>query len=203
MLTLSNRNQILIGAVLALLLIATRGQHFATLHNLPGASWAVFFLVGVYVRPMWVLQAMLVFVWGLDFAPHMLSGASLAEIVNGGQAFCLTPAYVFLLPAYAALWLAGRWYARRYRFESRTLLPLGAAALAGAAVCELLSSGGFYFFSGRFAEPTLAEIATRLATYFPKYLQSLAFYVGIATVVHGLFGLVHGAYTTHKVTAAR
>lgn len=202
MLTLSNRNQILIGAVLALLLIATRGQHFATLHNLPGASWAVFFLAGIYLRPMWILPALLAFVWGLDFAPHLLSGASLAEIVNGGRAFCLTPAYVFLLPAYGALWFAGRWYAHQYRFEWRTLLPLGAAALAGAAVCELFSSGGFYFFSGRFAEPTLAEFAGRLVTYFPRYLQSMAFYVGIAAVVHALFGLVRGAHT-HKITTAR
>lgn len=220
MLTLSNRNQILsrsrhpasrdtrtslcvVGAVLALLLIATRGQHFATLHSLPGASWAVFFLAGVYLRPVWVLPALLAFVWGLDFTPHLLSGASLAEIMNGGQAFCLTPAYVFLLPAYAALWFAGRWYAGRHRFAWQTLLPLLAATFAGAAVCELFSSGGFYFFSGRFAEPTLAEFVGRLVTYFPRYLQSLAFYVGIAAVVHALFGLVRGANTSDKVTAAR
>jgi len=203
MLTLSNRNQILIGAVLALLLIATRGQHFATLHSLPGASWAVFFLAGVYLRPMWILPALLAFVWGLDFTPHLLSGASLAEIMNGGQAFCLTPAYIFLLPAYAALWFGGRWYAGQHRFAWHTLPPLVAAAFAGAAVCELFSSGGFYFFSGRFAEPTVAEFAGRLMTYFPRYLQSLAFYVGIAAVVHALFGLARGANTTDKVTAAR
>lgn len=203
MLTLSNRNQILIGVVLALLLIATRGQHFATLNSLPGASWAVFFLGGVYLRPMWILPAMLAFVWGLDFTPHLLSGASLAEIVNGGQAFCLTPAYFFLLPAYGTLWFAGRWYAGQYCFEWRTLLPLGVAALIGAAVCQLFSSGGFYFFSGRFAEPSLAEFAGRLATYFPMYLQSLALYVSIAAVVHALFGLACGANTSDKVTAAR
>jgi hypothetical protein len=202
MLTVSNRNQILIGAVLALLLIATRGQHFATLHSLPGASWAVFFLAGVYLRPMWILPALLAFVWGLDFTPHLLSGASLAEIVNGGQAFCLTPAYVFLLPAYAALWFAGRWYAGRYYFEWRTLLPLGAALLVGAAVCELLSSGGFYFFSGHFAEPTVAGFGARLVKYFPLYLQSLAFYVGITAFAHALFGLVHGAAQGHRAKAA-
>jgi hypothetical protein len=203
MLTLSNRNQILIGAVLALLLITTRNQHFATLHSLPGASWAVFFLAGIYLRPVWVLPALLAFAWGLDFAPHLLSGASLAEIVGGGKAFCLSPAYFFLLPAYGALWFAGRWYAGKYRFEWRTLLPLGAAALVGAALCELFSSGGFYFLSGRFAEPSLAEFTGRLVTYFPGYLQSLAFYVGIAAVVHALFGLVRGANTSNSVTAAR
>ncbi len=202
MLTLSNRNQILIGAVLALLLIATRGQHFATLHSLPGATWAVFFLAGIYLRPLRILPAMLVFVWGLDFTPHLLGGATLAEIVGGGQAFCLTPAYLFLLPAYTALWFAGRWYARRYRFEWRTLLPLTAAAFAGAAVCELFSSGGFYFFSGRFNDPTFAEFGARLVKYFPGDLQSLAFYVGIASTVHALFGFAGGTNHVRKTTAA-
>jgi hypothetical protein len=203
MLTLSNRNQILIGAVMALLLIATRSQHFATLHNLPGASWAVFLLAGVYLRSVWVLPAMLSFVWGLDFAPYWLGGASLKQIVSGSQAFCLTPAYFFLLPAYVALWFAGRWYARRYQFEWRTLLPLGAAALVGSALCEVFSSGGFYLFSGRFAEPTLAEFGARLMTYFPSDLQSLTFYVGIATVVHTLLTLARGAKASHKVIATR
>ncbi len=198
MLTLSNRNQIVVGLALAAALTLTRGQHFATLHSLPDASWAVFFLAGVYLRPAWVLPAMLAFVWGLDFTPHLLSGASLAEIVRGDEAFCLTRAYFFLWPAYAALWFAGRWYAGRHRFAWRTLLPLTAAAFAGAAVCELFSSGGFYFFSGRFAEPTFTEFARRSLMYFPRYLQSLAFYLGIVAVVHALFALARGVNTTHR-----
>lgn len=189
MLTLSGRNQLVIGIALAALMAATRGQHFATLHSLPGASWAVFFLAAVYLRPAWTFPALFAFVWGLDFAPHLLSGASLAEILNGGKAFCLTPAYFFLLPAYGALWLAGRWYAAHHRFAWATLVPLAAAVLAGAAACELFSSGGFYFFSGRFAEPTLIEFGARLAKYFPSYLGSLAFYVGIAAAVHTLLVL--------------
>ncbi len=184
MLTLSTRNQLVIGTVLAMLVVATRGQHFATLHSLPGASWAVFFLAGVYLRPLWALPGLLALTWVLDFAAYTWGGAS---------GFCLTPAYVFLLPAYSALWFAGRWYARRHCFTWRTLLPLGAAMLAGAAVCELFSSGGFYFFSGRFAEPNLAEFGVRLVKYFPSYLGSLAFYVAISATVHALLGLTRNS----------
>jgi len=191
MLTLSTRNQIVIGVALALLMIATRSQHFATLAHLPGASWAVFFLAGVYLRPAWALPGLLALTWGLDFAAFTWGGAS---------GFCLTPAYVFLLPAYGALWLAGRWYAKRHHFELRTLVPLAGAVLVGAAICELFSSGGFYFFSGRFAEPTFAEFGTRLVKYFPSYLQSLAFYVGISAVVHTLFAFARGA-SSHGKTA--
>lgn len=192
MLTLSARHQAAIGLGLAALLIATRGQHFATLHSLPGATWAVFFLAGTYLRPLWALPALLALTWALDFAAFTWGGAS---------GFCLTPAYVFLLPAYTSLWLAGRWYATRYRFAWVTLAPLAVAAVIGAAVCELFSSGGFYFFSGRFAEPTFAEFGARLAKYFPSYLQSVGFYVGIAAVVHALFGLAHGATRDRNATS--
>ncbi len=197
--TLSTRNQALIGAVLVLFLAATRGQHFATAWHLPDASWAVFFLAGVYLRPAWVLPALLALVWGLDFLPYLRDGASLAEVIGGGRAFCLTPAYFFLLPAYGALWLAGRWYARRHRFQWRTLLPLLGAVFVGALVSELFSSGGFYFFSGRFDEPTLAEFGARLERYFPASLGSMAFYVGIAAAIHALLGLAAGAHRLHKV----
>ncbi|PCH60989.1 MAG: hypothetical protein COC05_02495 [Gammaproteobacteria bacterium] len=189
MLTLATRNQFIIGTVLVLLVVATRGQHFATLHSLPGASWAAFFLTGVYLRPRWALPGLLALTWGLDFAAYTWGGAS---------GFCLTPAYVFLLPAYSALWLAGHWSAGRYRFEWHTLLPLGAAMLVGATVCELFSSGGFYFFSGRFMDPTFAEFGARLVKYFPPSLQSVAFYVAIAAVVHMLFGLASSASRPRK-----
>ena len=175
MLTLNARNQILIGLGLASLLLITRGQHFATVHSLPSAAWAVFFLAGVYLRPAWALVALLAGTWLLDFAAFRFGGAS---------SFCLTPAYVFLLPAYTALWLAGRWYARRHRFAWPTLLPLGAAVVTGALVCELFSSGGFYWFSGRFAGPSWAEFGARLVRYFPTFLGAMAFYVGIAAAMH-------------------
>lgn len=191
MLTLSVRNQLFVGIALATLLIATRGQHFATLHSLPGASWAVFFLAGVYLRPAWALPALLGLAGLLDFAAFTGGGAS---------AFCLTPAYVFLLPAYTSLWLAGRWYAARYRFAWTTLAPLAASVLVGAAVCELLSSGGFYFFSGRFNEPTLAEFGARLMKYFPSYLGSLAFYVGTAAAVHTVLALAREAEPAPRST---
>ncbi|WP_428606687.1 hypothetical protein [Sedimenticola sp.] len=191
-LTLSNNNQLLIGMVLVLLIIATRGHHFATLQNLPGATWACFFLAGVYLRPVWVLPGLFALAGLLDYA---------AITWGGVNAFCVTPAYLLLLPAYGALWTAGRWYAGRHRFAWCTLLPLIGAALVGATVCELFSSGGFYFFSGRFAEPTLTEFGVRLLRYFPAYLQSLAFYLGVAAVVHLLFGLVRGAPSSHHLDA--
>lgn len=176
---LSPRQQLTIAAVLGLFVLFTRSQHFAGLHNLPGASWAAFFLAGVYLRPTWALPALLGLVWLLDFA---------AFAWGGGSGFCLTRAYAFLLPAYAALWSTGRWYARRHRFALPTLMPLGTAVLVGAVVAELFSSGGFYFFSGRFPSPSLAGFGDRLMQYFPPMLQGLAYYVVIVVLVHVALG---------------
>lgn len=191
MLTLSTRNQIIIGLVLAIMMAATRGHHFATLAHLPGASWAVFFLAGLYLRSSWSLPGFLVLTWLMDFASFTW---------GGGSGYCLTQAYAFLLPAYGALWLSGHWYANQYHFELRTLLPLMAAVLVGSAVCESFSSGGFYFFSGRFVDPNFTELGERLIKYYPSYLQSLAFYVGIAAVVHTIFALAFDTASQKKST---
>lgn len=178
---LSVRQQGLIGLALVLLMIVTRGYHFASLHNLPGASWAIFFIAGVYLRPLWVLAGLFALTWVIDFSAYAW---------GSGSRFCFSSAYVFLLPAYSALWLAGRWYARHYQFAWRSLLALLASVLLGAFVCEIFSSGGFYFFSGRFTDPTLTEFAGRLARYFPGYLQSLAFYVGITAMIHSMIVVI-------------
>lgn len=169
------RHQILIGIVLLALMILTRSAHFATLHSLPGASWAVFFLAGVYLSSIWGLPLFLGAAWGLDFAAFQF---------GNGSNFCLTGAYVALLPAYAALWFAGRWYSARHRFAWSGLPLLAVSAFLGALVCDLISSGSFYFFSGRFAEPTLAGFLPRIVEYFPPYLMSLSFWVGLAAVAH-------------------
>lgn len=180
---LSRNHQILIGLVLAALMIATRGHHFASITHLPSASWAVFFLAGVYLRPAWAFAGLLALAGGLDYAAVTWGGVS---------NFCVSPAYPFLLPAYGSLWLAGRWFAKRYSFSMQALPTLGASLLGGSVLAELFSSGGFYFFSGRYVETSLAEFGARLVKYFPHALESLAFWMGIAIVIHVAFAFARG-----------
>lgn len=190
MLTLSTRNQITIGIVLALFMVVTRGHHFASLQNLlPGASWAIFFLAGVYLRSIWPLLAFFALSWWLDLAAFTWGGAS---------DYCLTPAYFFLLPAYTSLWLSGRWYALQHQFAWRTFIPLSISIIAGLVLCELLSSGGFYFFSGRFEETTFIELSERLIKFFPMYIESFLFYVGIALITHVAFALTNRQVKSHS-----
>ncbi|TCS73946.1 hypothetical protein EDC61_101168 [Sulfuritortus calidifontis] len=174
---ISSRNQLFIGLGLAALMALTRSHHFAGLHHLPEASWAVFFLAGVYLSRGWVFPVLCLEAAVVDY---------LAIVYGGTSGFCVSPAYAMLVPAYGALWLAGRWYARHHREAVATLMPLAGSMLVGAVLAELFSSGGFYLFSGYFAAPSLAEFAARVARYFPAYLGALALYVGIAALAHGL-----------------
>ncbi|THJ21932.1 MAG: hypothetical protein CAF44_007615 [Nitrospira sp. CG24D] len=179
----SPRTQIVIGIALATLMAVTRGHHFGTLEHLPSASWAVFFLAGHYLSSRWVFPALLAEAALLDVA---------AVTWGGVDNFCVSPAYGFLLPAYGVLWGAGRWYAARHRENVVTLLPLAVSLVLGAALCEVISSGGFYFFSGRFEQTNLTQFATRLVEYFPGAFSAVLFYVGIAGGIHTLFSVAGG-----------
>lgn len=183
MLTLSKNNQIIIGIVLAALIYITRADHFATLNNLPAASLAVFFLAGFYLRSNWAFVALIALCVGIDFY---------AITAGGVNSFCVTPAYGFLLPAYGVLWIAGRWFNTKYSFTSKAIMPLLTSVAVSALVSELLSSGGFYFLSGRFVNPTLAAFGERLVRYFPQQLEGIGFWLGAALLTHIVFALANG-----------
>jgi hypothetical protein len=176
--TPDHRKQVGIAAILAILVAATHGHHFASALHLPPATWAAFFLAGFYVKRAWVFAALLAEIVLIDYV---------AVTTGGVSAFCLSPAYGFLLPAYGALWLSGHWYATRYRVALNTLPALATSLLAGVMLAEVFSSGGFYFFSGRFADTNLAEFGSRLLMYFPYSLQSFVFWMSVAMIVHAAF----------------
>lgn len=167
MMTTSPRVQIVLGITLATLMAATRGHHFGALEYLPTASWAVFFLAGIYLPSRWIFPAFLAEAALLDFA---------AITWEGADSVCVSPAYGFLLPAYGMLWGAGRWYAARHRERAATLLPLALSVFVGTALCELISSGSFYFFSGRFEQTSLIQFASLREVLPMVFLSSLVLY---------------------------
>lgn len=168
---LSTRAQLLIGLALAALLAMTRGHHFASLDHLPSASWAVFFLAGIFLRSRWAFAALFLEAVALDFG----------ALANGAVSdWCLSPAYWLLLPAYGALWLGGRLFVAR---AEQGVTHLAVTLLVSAFVAHLISSGGFYFFSGRYPEPTLAAFVERIGWYFPRSLANMALYVSLAAIL--------------------
>ena len=175
MLNLTTRQQIFIGFALVVMMLLTRSHHWASIHALPDASWAIFFLLGVYVRALWVVPVLIAASVIIDYAAITWGGVS---------DFCVSPAYWLLIPAYAVLFAGGRFYARGHRLSLMGLLRLMGVALAVVVVAELLTSGGFYFFSGRFADPTLVGLIPRLEKYVPPMLSTFALYLGVAVAVH-------------------
>lgn len=175
MLNLTTRQQIFIGFALVVMMLLTRSHHWASIHSLPDASWAIFFLLGVYVRALWVVPALIAASVVIDYVAITWGGVS---------DFCVSPAYWLLIPAYAVLFAGGRFYAQGHRLSLMGLFRLMGVALVVVAVAQLLTTGGFYFFSGRFDEPTLAGLILRLEKYFPPMLGTFALYLGVAVVVH-------------------
>ena len=65
MLTLSSKQQWGIGGVLLLVMLATRSH---MVDHLQDASWAVFLLLGFYVRPLWAYALFWVAGFAVDYA---------------------------------------------------------------------------------------------------------------------------------------
>jgi hypothetical protein len=173
--TTQYRAQILIGLALAALMAATRGQEFAPLgQHLPDASLAAFFLAGFYLRPAWVCGALFALATVIDVTAIGWGGVS---------AYCLSPAYWLLVPAYATVWGAGRWYRTLHRPDLSTLPRLGALLIGAGVVAEAFASGGFYLFSGHF-EPSLVGFGYSLVSYLPGTLVALFAYVAVGAIAH-------------------
>lgn len=174
---LAQRDQLWVGLGLIVLLALTRGQHFASVDHLPSASWAVFFLAGVFLRPLWSFPLLFLEAVLLDVTYYGWTGA---------PAHCITPAYGMLVPAYATLWYAGRIYARLHQDRLSTLGPLLLCLLASAFISNLFSSGGYYFLSGNFETTSLAGLWGRIEQYFPSKLPALLGYTGFAAMLYTL-----------------
>jgi hypothetical protein len=171
-----SRARILIGLALAALMAATRGQQFAPLaHHLPDASLAVFFLAGLYLRSTWGFPALFGLATIIDLMAIGWGGVS---------GYCMTPAYWMLVPAYGLVWGLGRWSAGRIELSKASLPLLFGVLVLGGVLAEVFASGGFYVFSGRFADLSLVELLGRFATYMPATLVHLTGYVGLAALAH-------------------
>lgn len=172
MFALSAKNQWLVGGILLLAMLATRAH---VTDHLVDASWAVFFLAGFYLRRLPVFGVFMATAVAIDYVAISAFGVS---------SFCVSSAYVALLPAYATLFAAGRWFAGHYRENLSALLPLALSVLVGVVVCEVISSGSFYFLSERLAATSLGGFADELVKYLPYSLSMTSVYVGMAALVH-------------------
>ena len=162
-------------ALLAGIMLATRFHHFGAVTHLPDASLAVFFLTGFYLRRAIYTVPLMLLAGGIDY---------LATQHMGVSDYCISPAYGFLIPTYAAMWFGGRWYAGRHSLAASSLAPLAFALLIGGSLAFLISNGGFYLFSGRYPDMNWGEYMQRVSMYYLPYMSGMVFYVALAALAH-------------------
>lgn len=172
-----NTRKLAIFAALVLLLGLTRGNHFALTADLPSASTAVFLLAGFFLGGLVSFVALLGQAFGMD----------LWAVSQGHMdyAACFNQAYGFLLPAYGALWLGGRWLARRYEANVMMLAKTALVTFVSATVAFLISKTSFYFLSGLY-EISISGYAEKLAGSYIGYMAVPLMYVALTAVVYAL-----------------
>ncbi|MEQ1890751.1 MAG: hypothetical protein ABL951_16490, partial [Alphaproteobacteria bacterium] len=130
---------------------------------------------GFYLRRAVYLIPLLMLAGGIDYAATQHMGVS---------DYCLSPAYPFLIPTYAAMWYGGRWYAARHSMSVTSLAPLTAALMTSASVAFVISNYSFYLFSDRYPDWSWAEYNALVASYYVPYMSVTVFFVALAALAH-------------------
>lgn len=181
-----NSNQtrnIVIFAVLAALMAATRMHHFGNALHLPDASLSVFLLTGIFISSPWVFAWLLLEAGALDYVAINFMGIS---------EWCVTPAYFFLIPTYAILWFAGRYYARIHRHSLQSLGAFTGISFVALNLAFAVSNGSFYLFSGRYQDTSVAEYSANMMPFYFPYLSGGLLYLACAVMLYAAF-----AFRTH------
>lgn len=168
---------IAITITLAALMAATRMHHFGSPLHLPDASLAVFLLAGFFVASPLFFAGLLLEAAALDYVAVSQLGVS---------DWCVTPAYWFLIPTYAVLWLAGRYYTRKHQYSLGSLAIFSALAIAALSVAFLMSNLSFYWLSGRYPDMGMVEYLAAIAEYYIPYLSGGLLYLGCAVALYAV-----------------
>lgn len=187
--SMSSRHTLAMFGLLAALMAATRSHHFATALHMPDASVAVFFLAAFYLGRTVYLPLLLLEAGFIDYIAITYAGVS---------DWCVTPAYGFLVPTYAAMWLGGRWYAGRHGNGWPSLVPLAASAFVSASIAFLISNGSFYLLSGRYTDVSWVEYTARVGLYYGSYVSNALLYVALAAVLHAVYVTILPARTSER-----
>lgn len=152
----------------------TRFDHFGSALSLPDASLAVFFFAGLGFSSLWFLALLLFEAGIIDY---------LAITQFSVSDFCISPAYLCLIPTYAAMWCAGR-YSKAFISLSfvASFKTFGLATIA-TTMAFVISNGSFYVFSGQFGELSWRQYLAQSAQYLPSYLSAALIYIVIGLAV--------------------
>ncbi len=162
--------------LLTLLMVATRGHHFATFNHLPSASTAIFFIAGIYLRQVKAFWFFYLLTIALDLG---------ASYYRGQFGDCLTVSYPALVFSYGAMFAVGYWV--KPGWQQRNFALAVSKVMAGLFIASSLaffiSNGSYYAFSGNFSPLSWSEYLTRVERYYPNAIARPVLYVAIAVAI--------------------
>ena len=174
---------------LTLVMSVTRGSHFSGFNALPEASWMIFMVAGTLL-PAWSFAWLISLAVGID---------AYAFTFGDLPGTCLSVAYAMLIPAYLSMWVAGRLTRPYFNGRFSGFVMFFGFAMGGTLVCELISSGSFYLWSGNF-EPTFAEFLSRELTYAPAAFSSSAYWAITFIVGSAVYRIYRRAKAPNALT---
>lgn len=170
---------------LAMLMLVTRYDHFGSAVSLPNASLTVFFFAGLYLIRAGGFLLLLAEALAIDYV---------ATHVGGISDFCITPAYLFLIPSYAVMWLSGLYSHRLPGHSAKQVINLAGVLVVATSVSFLISNASFYLLSGYIANQNWAGFFEQLIRYYPHYLLTTLLYT---TVILSCQFLLHTLQLNH------
>lgn len=171
------------------LMAATRFHHFGNVTTLPDASLAVFFLAGLLLASPWIFVLLLIEAALIDY---------LAIQYGGVSDWCVTPAYLFLVPTYGVMWLGGRLSQASPLDQWQGWAVTSGTLLAATVNAFLISNFSFYYLSGYFGQISVLEYSQQTLPYAVPYLTWTLIYVFAVLVPRQLWRTVSTHF--HPIT---
>jgi len=168
-------------------MVLTRFHHFGDVLHLPDASLAVFFFAAFYRK-----KALLGF---------LLILAALIDAIainTGTSGWCVSPAYVFLIPTYAVMWFAGRYASTFKTWQSLEMVKAIGLLTLASSLAFVISNGSFYLFSGKFAAMTFLNYVASIDQYYFAYVGAALVYGVMGLAVVKLIQLLPESLVDHK-----
>jgi hypothetical protein len=173
---LSQRAQWILLAIMTLMIIATRYNHFFNQTLLADVTWAAFFIAGLVLSSRLAPVVLIVEVLAIDLGWRILSGTA-------SENSCVSAAYPFLVVAYGSLWVLGRLTAKLADMSLKGLAMTYAGLTAGVLTSFAISNTAWYAFSGQYDAMPVLEFAEKVSPYFFSFLQGAAFWVTLSVAV--------------------
>lgn len=165
--------------ILISLMLITRGHNnpLNTLVHLPDFTLPALFIAGVYLRNILIPIFMIALAMGIDW--YVIT-------YNGVSDFCVTDAYMMLVPAYMAMFIGGNALNSLTVNSTGSFIKIFSVVMITGFISWFVSSASFYWMAPYFIDPNWAGFVPRVEKYAPGAMLNLAKWMVAVVVVFSL-----------------